>query len=264
MGQKERSATLERIDEYYRTHGTARPARPRDPNDAIASTRRATTYLGAQERRRLHGRHPRPPQGGRPLQRRHRLRHLRSHSPTATRPTSGRYGQDAIAAATRANVSFYGVDPRGSERRSTTRPRSDRFPPTRRSTSAWGRCRTSCRSRRTACACCRTRPAASPRSTPTISRRASPAHHPGQQQLLRARLLLGRQQARRTVSEPDRPGQAARAAGARAQGLRRAQGPAARRNRHAAWNCRVSRDARSPRQPRARHRTRRSAPSQRR
>ena len=38
-------------------------------------------------------------------------------------------------------------------------------------------------------------------STPTTSRRLR-AHHPGQQQLLRARLLLERQQARRPVPQP--------------------------------------------------------------
>ena len=50
--------------------------------------------------------------------------------------------------------------------------------------------------------------------------------HPGQQQLLRPRVLLERHQARRPVPHADRPGEAAGPPGPRAQGLRRAEGPA--------------------------------------
>ena len=60
---------------------------------------------------------PRPPQDDAVPQRRHRLRHLR-HDPQSGSNHQGASmvldaSRDAIAAATRSNVSIYGVDPRG-------------------------------------------------------------------------------------------------------------------------------------------------------
>ena len=60
---------------------------------------------------RLGGQHPRPPQGDRLLQRRHRLQHLRLQKREAT--TIQERMRDVIAAATRSNVSIYSIDPRG-------------------------------------------------------------------------------------------------------------------------------------------------------
>ena len=60
--------------------------------------------------------------------------------------------QDAIASATRGNVSIYAIDPRGP-RRSATRISSRRA--ARWATPTCSRCRASCVSRRTACACSR-------------------------------------------------------------------------------------------------------------
>ena len=172
MGQKERSATLERIDEYYRTLGTGATGRPRDPNDAYRAYKARTTYSVLQNLANY--------MGGMRGRRKAVVFFSEGIDYDISDPFANsyatdvrQYGQDAIAAATRANVVFYGIDPRGLAG-STTPPRSDRFRTTRRSTSAWGRCSASCRSRRTACARFPTRPAGSPRSTPTISRRASP------------------------------------------------------------------------------------------
>ena len=76
MGQKERSATLGRIDEYYRTQGTG-AERTSARSERGDSRLQGAEYLHRpQERCRLHGRHPRPAQGRRLLQRRNRLRHL--------------------------------------------------------------------------------------------------------------------------------------------------------------------------------------------
>ena len=58
-------------------------------------------------------RHARPAQGGRLLQRGHQLRRRRMPSPTATRPTCSARSATLVAAATRANVNVYSVDPRG-------------------------------------------------------------------------------------------------------------------------------------------------------
>ena len=85
--------------------------------------------------------------------------------------------QDAIAAATRANVNLYAVDPRGltSLGDEAMALRGVAGQRRRRSTSASPRSRKRRASRRTACACSPTKPAGSPRSTATTSRRRSSA-----------------------------------------------------------------------------------------
>ena len=70
----------------------------------------------------------------------------------------------------------------------------------------------SCGSRRTASASSPTRPAGSRRSTGTTSRAAFDRDRPGQQHLLRARVLPDQRPARRAVPEDRRAGHAARAA----------------------------------------------------
>ena len=78
--------------------------------------------------------------------------------------------RDAIGAATRperGDLRHRPARPHRSRRR-VDRDRH-RSPTTRRSASARARCRTSCACRRTACARCRRKPAASPSSTRTTS-----------------------------------------------------------------------------------------------
>ena len=129
--------------------------------------------------------------------------------------------RDAIAAATRANVAIYGIDPRGLgagfdelieipvvPRRHDARPRLERAS-------------TSCAWRRTACACCRRDRRLRGGQSATTSRRV-PAHRRRQQLVLRARLLLGQRSARRPLPQDRGPGQRAPVAGARARRLRRA------------------------------------------
>jgi VWFA-related protein len=112
MGQKERGATLERIDEYYRTLGTGATGRPRDPNDAYRAYRARTTYSVLQNLADY--------MGG-----------MRGRRKAVVLFSEGidydvydtfansyatdvlQYSKDAIAAATRANVVFYAIDPRG-------------------------------------------------------------------------------------------------------------------------------------------------------
>jgi len=112
MGQKERSGTLERIDEYYRTLGTGATGRPRDPNEAIRvyKARNTLTVLKnvADYMAGIRGRRKAVVFFSEGID-------YDIYDPIAnTYATDVRqYGQDAIAAATRANVSFYGVDPRG-------------------------------------------------------------------------------------------------------------------------------------------------------
>ena len=233
---------------------SAQSGRPRDPNEEIRVYKARNTYTRPQERRRLHGRHPRPPQGGRLLQRRRRLRHLRSdRQHVRDRHPAVQPGRDCRRHARQRQLLQH-------------RPaRTDRF---RRCRGDWFHSE---------------RPVAGPRvsalqrelqisqdSLRTLSDETGGfaavnsndfaqelrAHHPRQQQLLRPRLLLERHQARRAVPQPDRSRQAARPPGARAQGLRRRQGAPARRNASARRYCRVGRDARGTRQSRARHRAR--------
>jgi VWFA-related protein len=111
MGQKERSATLEKIDDYYRTQGFA-TGPPRDRNEPVRvyNARNTFTVLknvsdylaGIRGRRKAvvffsEG--------------------IDYNTYDAINNTWAsdiiQYGRDAIAAATRANVSFYSIDPRG-------------------------------------------------------------------------------------------------------------------------------------------------------
>ena len=112
MGQKERSATLGRIDEYYRTLGTGATGRPRDPNEEIRVYKARNTYTVlknvADYMAGIRGRRKAVVFFSEGVD-------YDIYDPIAnTYATDIRqYSQDAIAAATRANVSFYGVDPRG-------------------------------------------------------------------------------------------------------------------------------------------------------
>ena len=172
MGQKERSATLDRIDEYYRTLGTGATGRPRDPNDAYRAYRARTTYSVLQNLANY-------------------MAGMRGRRKAVVLFSEGvdydvydtfgnsyatdvlQYSQDAVAAATRANVVFYAIDPRGLAGFEDAAEIGS-LPIDPSLNLGVGRCSASCRSRRTACACLRTKPAASRRSTPTISRRVSP------------------------------------------------------------------------------------------
>ena len=112
MGQKERSGTLERIDEYYRTLGTSTGGRPNDPNEAVRVYKARNTFSVlknvADYMAGIRGRRKAVVFFSEGID-------YDIYNPIAkpTPATSGSDGQDAIAAATRANVSFYGVDPRG-------------------------------------------------------------------------------------------------------------------------------------------------------
>ena len=112
MGQKERSATLGRIDEYYRTSGIGASGRPRDPNEDIRVYKARNTYTVLKNVAEY--------MGG--IRGRRKAVVFFSegidydiYDPIANTYSSDirQYSQDAIAAATRANVSFYSVDPRG-------------------------------------------------------------------------------------------------------------------------------------------------------
>ena len=81
--------------------------------------------------------------------------------------------RDAIAAATRANVSIYGIDVRGLGAGLDDNIEIQSFPDDPSlGLGLQGAVQRSCASGRTACACWPTKPAASPSSTPTTSRRA--------------------------------------------------------------------------------------------
>jgi VWFA-related protein len=112
MGQKERSATLDRIDEYNRTVGTGATGRPRDPNEPIRVYNARTTYTAlknvADYMAGIRGRRKAVVFFSEGID-------YDIYDPIANTYASDirQYSQDAIAAATRANVSFYAVDPRG-------------------------------------------------------------------------------------------------------------------------------------------------------
>ena len=234
MGQKERSATLERIDDYYRTLGTGITGRPRDPNEAIRVYKARNTFTVlknvADYMAGIRGRRKAVVFFSEGID-------YDIYDPISnTYATDIRqYSQDAIAAATRANVSFYGVDPRGlagfddaAEIASLPNDPSlglglsalqrELQHLAGQPAHALGRNRRVCRGQL------------------ERLRQELRADHPGQQQLLRARVLLERHQARRPVPHPDRPGEAAGPAGAGAQGVRRAEEagrPRARQRRRA-------------------------------
>ena len=112
MGNKERSGTLERIDEYYRTLGTSTGGRPNDPNEAVRVYKARNTFSVlknvADYMAGIRGRRKAVVLFSEGID-------YDIYNPIANTYASDirQYGQDAIAAATRANVSFYGVDPRG-------------------------------------------------------------------------------------------------------------------------------------------------------
>lgn len=112
MGQKERSGTLERIDEYYRTLGTGVTGRPRDPNESVRVYKARNTYSVlknvADYMAGIRGRRKSVVFFSEGID-------YDIYEPIANTWASDirQYSQDAIAAATRANVSFYSVDPRG-------------------------------------------------------------------------------------------------------------------------------------------------------
>ncbi|HXW07035.1 MAG TPA: VWA domain-containing protein [Vicinamibacterales bacterium] len=112
MGQKLRSATLERIDDYYRQRDMRSGNAPRDPGEAerafkarntLATLESVANYMtGIRGRRKAV------------------LFFSEGIDYDITNPIQNQYAsdimhetQDAIAAATRANVSFYGIDARG-------------------------------------------------------------------------------------------------------------------------------------------------------
>ena len=172
-GQKIRSATLDKIDDYYMQRETNPGAVPRDLSEAerafkarntLSTLRQVADYLaGVRGRRKAV------------------VYFSEGIDYDIDNTIQNRYASDlrdemqaAIAAATRANVSFYGVDPRGlsglsdegiditvDSRRPDARPRA-----TRRSA-------TSCADRRTACGRSPKRPADSRPSTGTTSARPS-------------------------------------------------------------------------------------------
>ena len=113
MGQKTRSATLEKLDDYYLTRGMpGAPPEPRDMSEAerahkarntLSALKSVADYLaGVRGRRKAV------------------LFFSEGIDYDVTNPIQNRYASDlleetreAIAAASRANVSFYSIDPRG-------------------------------------------------------------------------------------------------------------------------------------------------------
>jgi VWFA-related protein len=113
MGQKERSATLGRIDEYNRYAGTPiAGGRPRDPNEDIRvyKARNSLTVLKnvAEYMAGIRGRRKAVVYFSEGID-------YDVYDPIANQYSSDilQYQRDAIAAATRANVSYYSIDPRG-------------------------------------------------------------------------------------------------------------------------------------------------------
>ncbi len=112
MGQKERSPTLERVDEYYRTQGMGLGGRPGDPSEAIRVYKARNTFTVlknvADYMAGIRGRRKAVVFFSEGID-------YDIYDPINNQYASDirGYGQDAIAAATRANVSYYAVDPRG-------------------------------------------------------------------------------------------------------------------------------------------------------
>ena len=170
IGQKLRSETEERLDEYQR-----QPAVPTGPSGSNITSvddprdmeRGYDARVGARDARqhlRLGRQHPRPPQGDRVVQRGHRLRHLRLHTSARRRRSRRRCGTSSPRPRG-PNVSIYSIDPRGltiagrrvdqGVRRLSRRSAAE--------SRACSRSTTRCACRRTACAASRRRPAASRR-----------------------------------------------------------------------------------------------------
>jgi VWFA-related protein len=112
MGQKERSATLEKIDDYYRTLNSGGTGRPRDAAEAIRVYKARNTFTVlknvADYMSGIRGRRKAVVFFSEGID--YDI-YDQINNPWASDVRA--YGQDAIAAATRANVSFYAVDPRG-------------------------------------------------------------------------------------------------------------------------------------------------------
>jgi VWFA-related protein len=110
MGQKERSATLEKIDDYYRTLGTG--ATPRDANEPIRVYKARSTYATlknvADYMAGIRGRRKAVVFFSEGID-----YDIYDQFRNTYASDIRMYSQDAIAAATRANVTFYSVDPRG-------------------------------------------------------------------------------------------------------------------------------------------------------
>ena len=111
MGQKERSAIAEKIDDYYRNQNMGLSNTPRDPNEAIRVYKARNTFTVlknvADYLAGIRGRRKAVVFFSEGID-------YDIYDPIANTYASDirAYGQDAIAAATRANVSFYSVDPR--------------------------------------------------------------------------------------------------------------------------------------------------------
>ena len=112
MGQKERSATLEKIDDYQRMRQTGQTGLPRDSAEQIrvykARNTLATLKNLAEYLENIRGRRKAVVFFSEGID-------YDIYDPINNTWGSDirAYGQDAIAAATRANVSFYAIDPRG-------------------------------------------------------------------------------------------------------------------------------------------------------
>jgi VWFA-related protein len=128
MGQKTRSATLEKIDDYFLTRGMpGAPPEPRDMSEAerahkarstLSTLKSVADYMsGIRGRRKAV------------------LFFSEGIDYDVNNPIQNRYAsdlleetQEAIAAATRANVSFYSIDPRGLGGLSTEAMEVQAFP----------------------------------------------------------------------------------------------------------------------------------------
>jgi VWFA-related protein len=112
MGQKERSATLEKIDDYYRNRGMGVTDGPRDPLEALRVYKARNTFTVlknvAEYMAGIRGRRKAVVFFSEGVD-------YDVYDAVTNRYATDirQYGQDAIAAATRANVSYYSVDPRG-------------------------------------------------------------------------------------------------------------------------------------------------------
>jgi VWFA-related protein len=112
MGQKERSATLEKIDDYNRMQSAGMTGSPRDTSEQIRAYKARNTFIvlknTADYLAGIRGRRKAVVfvSEGIDYDIYDQINNI-----NATDVRSA--GQDAIAAATRANVSFYAVDPRG-------------------------------------------------------------------------------------------------------------------------------------------------------
>jgi VWFA-related protein len=112
MGQKERSPTLEKIDDYNRNLNSGMNSTPRDANEAIRvhKARNTLTVLKnvADYMAGIRGRRKAVVFFSEGID-----YNIYDQITNVYASDIRGYGQDAIAAATRANVSYYSVDPRG-------------------------------------------------------------------------------------------------------------------------------------------------------